>query len=379
MLLTHRPDIFAPLATMDQQTFDKVLMSEVLPSIRDGLSKMGKDFLTKCLQLDPANRITADEALKHPWLKGNLKDRAAIKQAAALVRAQWVPREEVSAMIEDIPDLEREAMPELSHFFSNTLQLDAEQDDKTIEEQSAPTGGGMAVKNGASGYKVTPGKKVPPTKKIGSVNRNSGGVKKTYKRRHKAAPGRFLMVQDKQAQQLHLPDGSAGQYNGIERHFSHTALQQPSTTASKTLQGSRTEPVFDLVLETLPGEGLSKGQNGEVPSGPENIPAMRLDINPGPKKVEKAVGQKQVDQSRGYDEKKLAATKKWLDMPAQIDLASHQSAKATAEKRKDCSTVTPFTPIRPVDDMTDVALPRGQRYHQDRKGKRRVISMMKAQ
>lgn len=34
----------------------------------DAISKEGKDFITKLLKMDPSNRMSADDALNHPWL-----------------------------------------------------------------------------------------------------------------------------------------------------------------------------------------------------------------------------------------------------------------------------------------------------------------------
>jgi len=35
----------------------------------DHISEYGKDLIRKMLQLDPNDRITASQALEHPWIK----------------------------------------------------------------------------------------------------------------------------------------------------------------------------------------------------------------------------------------------------------------------------------------------------------------------
>jgi calcium/calmodulin-dependent protein kinase I len=41
----------------------------------EGVSKDAKDLVTKCLTVDPKNRITATDALKHAWFRSDLRDR----------------------------------------------------------------------------------------------------------------------------------------------------------------------------------------------------------------------------------------------------------------------------------------------------------------
>ena len=41
----------------------------------EGVSKEAKDLVTQCLTVDPAKRITATNALKHPWFKSDLRSR----------------------------------------------------------------------------------------------------------------------------------------------------------------------------------------------------------------------------------------------------------------------------------------------------------------
>ncbi|EER03261.1 calcium/calmodulin-dependent protein kinase iv, putative, partial [Perkinsus marinus ATCC 50983] len=41
---------------------------EFLDECWNGVSDFAKDFLTRCLLLDPTQRLSAEEATKHPWL-----------------------------------------------------------------------------------------------------------------------------------------------------------------------------------------------------------------------------------------------------------------------------------------------------------------------
>lgn len=52
------------------QMFQKIKSGEFHESPLNSykISSEGRDFLTCCLQVDPRNRITAEDALKHPWL-----------------------------------------------------------------------------------------------------------------------------------------------------------------------------------------------------------------------------------------------------------------------------------------------------------------------
>lgn len=47
----------------------KIGNSKELPVIPDHLSDDGKDFVRKCLQRNPANRLSAVELLDHPFVK----------------------------------------------------------------------------------------------------------------------------------------------------------------------------------------------------------------------------------------------------------------------------------------------------------------------
>ena len=47
----------------------------------DDISDMAKDIISKLLQVDPADRPTAEEILEHPWVKGEETPREQLEQA----------------------------------------------------------------------------------------------------------------------------------------------------------------------------------------------------------------------------------------------------------------------------------------------------------
>jgi len=57
----------------DDAVFDQILAGKFdFPSPHwDKISASAKDLITKLLVIDPTKRMTAEEALKHPWVKGN--------------------------------------------------------------------------------------------------------------------------------------------------------------------------------------------------------------------------------------------------------------------------------------------------------------------
>ena len=43
----------------------------------EGISEEARDFVAQLLHKDPARRPSAQQALKHPWLKGSVAERSA--------------------------------------------------------------------------------------------------------------------------------------------------------------------------------------------------------------------------------------------------------------------------------------------------------------
>ncbi|CUM66461.1 uncharacterized protein PRCAT00004125001 [Priceomyces carsonii] len=72
------------------QMFQKIKKGEFHESPLSSyeISKEGRDFLSCCLQVDPKERITAEEALKHPWLTGVDDDSQALQGLLSLSQSQ---------------------------------------------------------------------------------------------------------------------------------------------------------------------------------------------------------------------------------------------------------------------------------------------------
>ena len=72
----------------------------------DGVSDEAKDFISKLLVRNPANRLTATEALKHPFLSKRSKTLDSIKKAGLLEREQKL-RKEQTKIIQEEPGFDR--------------------------------------------------------------------------------------------------------------------------------------------------------------------------------------------------------------------------------------------------------------------------------
>ena len=69
---------YTPFYSEDQrELFQQILKADYsYPSPEwDDISKEAKDFIDSMLKQNPASRISATEALKHPWLAGNAPQR----------------------------------------------------------------------------------------------------------------------------------------------------------------------------------------------------------------------------------------------------------------------------------------------------------------
>ncbi|KAK4492789.1 hypothetical protein RD792_000111 [Penstemon davidsonii] len=60
-------------------TLRRIAFSGELPEFPTTLSKLSKDFLNKCLRIDPKERWTAEELLKHPFLDVKKDEESLIK------------------------------------------------------------------------------------------------------------------------------------------------------------------------------------------------------------------------------------------------------------------------------------------------------------
>ena len=74
----------------DKEIMEKVIIGkyDLENSPFDKLSKSGKDLIQKLLMIDPNKRLSAEQALSHPWFKENkskelfnkIKDESTIKK-----------------------------------------------------------------------------------------------------------------------------------------------------------------------------------------------------------------------------------------------------------------------------------------------------------
>ena len=98
----------------------------------DAVSDVAKDFVKRCLTVDPSSRITAKEALKHPWLEGvadkdedllpNVRKAFNARKSfrAAVRSVQWINRlKTIDSSDEDKEEYRRQV---------RALQLEAEKE-----------------------------------------------------------------------------------------------------------------------------------------------------------------------------------------------------------------------------------------------------------
>ncbi|KFY25824.1 hypothetical protein V493_04424 [Pseudogymnoascus sp. VKM F-4281 (FW-2241)] len=67
------------------------------------LTDRAKDFLTNLLALDPADRMTADEALRHTWFTHSSKIARELRHLYLRSVRGWLPRRSIDNMVESIP------------------------------------------------------------------------------------------------------------------------------------------------------------------------------------------------------------------------------------------------------------------------------------
>ena len=56
-----------------------------------GISDSAKDLVTKLLENDPTERITLDEALKHPWFD-QVRDKKVMKLSVHVGKSPLMPK-----------------------------------------------------------------------------------------------------------------------------------------------------------------------------------------------------------------------------------------------------------------------------------------------
>lgn len=91
------------------QLFQKIKLGEFheAPLRLYNVSDQGIDFLRRCLQVDPVNRMTAEEALRHPWIEDAWNDETQSQRMMSLsqLQSQQLRRFDInleSLMVDDI-------------------------------------------------------------------------------------------------------------------------------------------------------------------------------------------------------------------------------------------------------------------------------------
>ena len=102
-LLDANPTNIKPLKTMTQPGMDQYLsgLFSENPLLRI-VTGDGQAFIRACLTVKPAGRITAIEAVTHPWLRPTGPEKLAI---SSMLRHEWQSQREVHVMVEELPNV----------------------------------------------------------------------------------------------------------------------------------------------------------------------------------------------------------------------------------------------------------------------------------
>jgi len=80
----------------DDEVFDSVVEGSVKFPDNRSISEMAKDLVLRLLEKDPAQRISAEQALKHPWIKSmSLSDseaKSAVKAQERMMLKNYINR-----------------------------------------------------------------------------------------------------------------------------------------------------------------------------------------------------------------------------------------------------------------------------------------------
>ncbi|KAH8673981.1 kinase-like domain-containing protein [Xylariales sp. PMI_506] len=95
-------DHLKQLKTFDQDIVDVFLNQACnFQNCYESMSDSGRDFVRKCLRVDPKDRITASEAKKHLWI---CPSENIITEWTRLRNALWRPRSSIPSLVEDLPE-----------------------------------------------------------------------------------------------------------------------------------------------------------------------------------------------------------------------------------------------------------------------------------
>uniref|UniRef100_A0A8D0G4V0 CaM kinase-like vesicle-associated protein n=1 Tax=Sphenodon punctatus TaxID=8508 RepID=A0A8D0G4V0_SPHPU len=102
ILLSGNPPFYEEMDEDDYENHDKNLFRKILagdyefdPPYLDDISQAAKDLVTRLMEVDQDQRITAEEAISHEWISGNaasdknIKDGVCAQIEKNFARAKW--------------------------------------------------------------------------------------------------------------------------------------------------------------------------------------------------------------------------------------------------------------------------------------------------
>ncbi|KAF3770357.1 hypothetical protein M406DRAFT_14904, partial [Cryphonectria parasitica EP155] len=83
----------------------KAMFDEIKTMRGDAISACGQDFIRLCFETDPKERLTASDALKHPWINEPRNIRTLFESRAQQTRQGWNHRQCHVDLIRDLPNV----------------------------------------------------------------------------------------------------------------------------------------------------------------------------------------------------------------------------------------------------------------------------------
>jgi len=100
LLLTGGHPFEVPISRRcDQAAIDFSLL-ELLTE--QGISEDGRDFVHRCLRVQPDHRLGDREAIRHPWFNKSAEDVKMFERCDREALGGWEPRRHICPMIEDL-------------------------------------------------------------------------------------------------------------------------------------------------------------------------------------------------------------------------------------------------------------------------------------
>ncbi|XP_069824123.1 serine/threonine-protein kinase 33 [Dendropsophus ebraccatus] len=221
MLLSGDPPF---MGSSEEKLFEHIKRGDLIFSsaVWQSVSEAAKDVLQKLLRVDPADRITANELLDHPWITG---DTSSIQRPINVLEMMKTWRNSLES--EDPPGGDTNGVPTLD----------------TAEDRSSPaSSNGTSETDSCSSKPSTPTKPVGKKKLLssslpnGTVLRKSTSVRTSNasaerKTSPKSRPGRLVDSQDPSLR---------GTPEKISQSSSHSLGHRLSTGPPNTPRGKKT-------------------------------------------------------------------------------------------------------------------------------------------